>query len=89
MRSQFLEILSQQRLATGKSELKDAEFTSLGEDSFPIISGQLGLGPDQLQRVGAIGAMERTPMGQLRQERGRNVIRHGAVLDPPSGPDTR
>ena len=75
MRRELLQVLPHERLAAGEAELEHAELARLGEDPLPVLGGDLALGPDQLERIGAVGAVERTAMGQLRQQRGRTFGR--------------
>ena len=71
MGGQLLEILPQERLTAREPELQHAERAGLGKYPLPVVGRELALGPNQIERIGAIGAVQRTPMGQLRQQGGR------------------
>ena len=60
----------------GEAELQHAQLPRLGEHPLPVVGADLALGPEQVERVGAIGAVERTAMRQLREQGGRTFGRH-------------
>ena len=87
---ELLEVLPHQRLTAREAELQHAELPRLGEDPLPVVGGELALGPDQVERIGAVGTVQRTAMRQLRQQRGGMFTRHGSAPVPPAdGADTR
>src|SRR5207247_2652948 len=80
------EVGAQQRLATREAELEYAQRLRFAEHAAPVFGAELVAksGPGELQRVRAVGTLERTAIGQLREEPER-LWRHGRNLtQPPS-----
>ena len=72
VRGELLEVLPDQRLAARQAELEHAQLARLGEDPLPVRRcASSPCGPDHLQRVRAVRAVQRTAMRQLGQQRGR------------------
>ncbi|MNE18978.1 hypothetical protein D3C80_1120420 [compost metagenome] len=65
---QFLQVLAHQRLAAGKAQLRGAQFAGLAEHLDPLRGGQFLALPGEVQRVGAVGALQRAAVGQLGQQ---------------------
>ena len=72
---QAQKIAPRHRLAAGEMHLQHAERRRLGEHAAPVRSLKLARGALEVQRVGAIGALQRTAMRQLGEQRERRVNR--------------
>ena len=78
MAHQLLEIAPGGGLAAGEMDLQGAQRRGLVDDPLPDLGAQLLPRGDELQRVGAIGALQRAAVGQLgedRQGRGQGFLR--------------
>ncbi len=64
----LLEILARGGLAAGEMHLQDAHLAGLRHRRAPFLGGQLLVDALELERVGAIGALQGTAMGQLGEE---------------------
>ena len=88
---QFDQILARGRLAAGEMDLQHADLGELGEHLLPFLGRQFAAAALQLDRIGAIGALQRTAMRQFRKHRERNAerLRRRAALlqhrEPVSG----
>ena len=69
MAHQLLEIAPGGGLAAGEVNLQGAEGRGLVDDALPDRGAQLVAGGGKLQRIGAIGALQRAAVGQLGQDR--------------------
>ncbi len=78
MADQLRQIRPQGRLAAGKMGLEHAQGMGLIDHMLPGGRIELTIDPLQLQRIGAVGALQRTAVGQLGEQR------HGR-RDPPCG----
>jgi hypothetical protein len=74
-----VEVPAQQRLAAGEVELQDAEVPALGQHPLPFRRGQLLSVRVQVERVGAVRAVQRAAVGELGQQAERAIHR------PPPG----
>ena len=70
---QFDQVLARGRLATGEMNLQHADLSELGQHFLPFFGGQLAAGAVELDRVGAIGALQRAAVGELGEHRERNA----------------
>ncbi len=70
---QLRQIFAHQRLAAGKTNLHAAHSARLAKDVNPLFRGQLFLLLREIERVGAIRALQRTAVGQLRQQPQRRI----------------
>ena len=61
------EVLACGGLTAGEMDLHDAKGRRLADDVAPLLGGQFLAAALQVQRVGAIGALQRTAVGQFRQ----------------------
>src|SRR3990172_6827605 len=68
--------IPEERPTARQAELQDAERPGLRKDPLPVVGGEFALRADQIQRIGAVGAVQRATMGQLRQQRGWDFSRH-------------
>ena len=68
---EFGDVAPRRRLAAGQMHMQGAERGGLAKHPFPRFRVDLGPGPLQRQRIGAIGAAERTAMGELDQDADR------------------
>src|SRR6202041_3181881 len=66
-------ILARRRLASGEMDLQHTDFGKFSEDLLPLLGGELAAAAIQLHRVGAIGALQRTAMGEFGEHRQRNA----------------
>ena len=66
---ELFEIAADEWLAAGESELQCAELARLREDALPIVGRELGLRAREIDRVGAVRAVERTAVRELREQR--------------------
>src|SRR2546430_9029034 len=85
-RDELFEIGAQQRLAAREAELEYAQRLGLAEHAAPVLGAELVAkpAPGELQRVRAVGTLQRTAIGQLREEPQR-LRHHGRNLtQPPS-----
>src|SRR6185312_14925117 len=71
---QLDDILARGRLAAGEMHLQHADLGELGQDLLPFLGGQFRRAAVELNRIGAIGALQRAAMRQLQQHRDRNAI---------------
>src|ERR1700675_4679848 len=78
----FDQILARGRLTAGEMDLQHADFSELRENLLPFLSRQFVAAALQLNRIGAIGTLQRTAMCYFRKHRGRNAesLRRGAAL---------
>src|SRR5919106_6615918 len=80
------EVPPRRRLTAGEVDLQHAERVRLVEHAPPGRGVELDARPLQLDRVGAVGALQRAAMGELGEERdrrwNRNVLigDHGTLL---------
>ncbi len=65
---QFDQILARGRLAAGEVNLQHADFGKLGQNLLPFLGRELGAAAIELDRVGAIGALQWAAIGQLGQQ---------------------
>ena len=65
------DIASRRRLAAGEMHMQGAERGGLAEHALPRFGVDLGAGPFQRQRIGAIGAAERTAVSEFDQDADR------------------
>ena len=88
-RDELFEIGAQQRLAPREAELEYAQRLRLAEHAAPVLGAELVAkpAPGELQRVRAVGTLERTAVGQLGEEPER-LRRHGVESNPPGIPKT-
>ena len=70
---QFDQILARGRLAAGEMDLQHADFGELGQNLLPFLGRELAAAAIELDRIGAIGALQRTAMRQLGEHRERNA----------------
>ncbi len=70
---QLRQIFTDQRLAAGESELHAAHRPRLTKHLNPLFGGQLLLLLGEIQRVGAVGTLQRTAIGQLGQQPERRI----------------
>src|SRR5262249_10604930 len=79
-----LEIVAHERLAARQVQLDHAEVLGLAEDPKPGRRIQLAVVPPVVERVRAIDAAQRAPVGQLGDQgvRARRLV-HGAVCTSP------
>src|SRR5207248_4564265 len=68
LRYERSKIVAQQRLATGEAELHGAERACLPEYPFPFVGRKLLLRGRQVQWIGAINAVQRAAVSQLREQ---------------------
>ncbi len=73
MTHEFAEIPAGRRLAAGEVHLESAEIGHLVEDAPPGIGVELVSRAIELKRIGAVGALQRAAMRQLREEGKRCV----------------
>jgi len=73
MLHKFDQVLARGGLAAGEMDLQHADFSELGEHLFPFIGRQLVAATLQLDRIGAIRALQRTAMCYFREHRERNA----------------
>src|ERR1700688_4101233 len=69
-------------------DLQHADLGEFGEDLLPFLGGQFAAATLQLDRIGAIGALQRTAVRQLGEHRQRNAesLRRRAALLQHSEP---
>ena len=79
---QFDQILARGRLAAGEMDLQHADLGELGQNLLPFLGRELAAAALELDRVGAIGALQRAAMRELGQHRERNAkgLRRRAAL---------
>ena len=63
------QIGARHRLPAREMQMQDAERRGFGENPLPIFGGQFLAGRCQAERVGAVGALQGTAMGDLRHQR--------------------
>src|SRR5439155_14357673 len=61
----------EQRLAAGEVDLHDSELLGLAQHASPIAGVEPVVAPGEIDRVGAIRAVQRAGVGQLRDQRVR------------------
>ena len=85
---QFDQILARGRFAAGEMDLQHADFGELGEDLLPFLGRELAAAAIELDRVGAIGALQRTAMRQFGEHRERNAegLRGRAAISSTASP---
>ena len=75
------EVAARRRLAAGEMDLQDAEGRRLAHDPLPVLGRKLGVGALELERVGAVGALQRAacasapPGGRSARARRRRPAR--------------
>ncbi|MNG05728.1 hypothetical protein D3C84_889380 [compost metagenome] len=65
---QLGQVLAHQRLAAGKAQLRGAHLAGFAKDLEPLLGAQLLALLGKVQRVGAVRALQRATIGQLRQQ---------------------
>src|SRR6266478_5573753 len=83
MLHKFDQVLPRGGLTAGEMDLQHADFSELGEHLLPFFSRQFAAAALQLDRIGAIGALQRTAMCYFRKHRERNtesLSRRAALL---------
>ena len=65
---QLGQVLTHQRLATGETQLCSTQLTGLAEHLDPLGSAQFGTLLGEIQRVGAVWALQRAAVGQFGQQ---------------------
>ncbi|MNY13086.1 hypothetical protein D3C86_1462020 [compost metagenome] len=65
---QLGQILTHQRFATGKTQLRRAQRARLAKHLDPLGGGQFRALLGEIQRIGAIRALQRAAVGQLGQQ---------------------
>ncbi len=88
---QLGQVLAHQRLATGKTQLRRAHLPRLAEHLDPLGGTQLLMAASEIQRVGAVRALQRAAVGQLGEQpqrrtglvAGLNEARSRTVQRPP------
>src|SRR5262245_33921409 len=80
MLRQFDEVLARGRLAAGEMDLQHADLGEFCQNLLPFLGRELAAGAVELDRVGAIGTLQRAAMRELREHRKRNAkgLRGGA-----------
>src|SRR5579871_4988335 len=71
---QFDEVLACGRLAAGEMHLQHTDLGELGQHLLPFLGCELGRTAVELDRVGAIGALQRAAMRQLEQDGDRDAM---------------
>ncbi|MNZ86543.1 hypothetical protein D3C78_1053640 [compost metagenome] len=66
--NQFGEVLAHQRLATGKAELRRAHLSCFAKHLDPLFGAQLFALLGEIQRIGAVRALQRAAIGQLGEQ---------------------
>src|SRR6266508_1824743 len=69
--------------------LQHAELARFGEDALPVLDAELPLGADQVQRIRAVGAVQRTAVRELREQSSRMVRHHGSAPFAPGRTGSR
>src|SRR3954451_21688814 len=79
---QLDEVLARRGLAAGEMHLEHADLGEFAQDFFPFLGGQLLARAVELDRVGAIGTLQRAAMRDLEQhgERNAECLRRRAAL---------
>src|SRR3984893_16636681 len=82
MLHKFDQILARGGLTAGEMDLEHADCSELGEHLLPFLSRQFVAAALQLERMGAIGTLQRTAMCYSREHRERNAesLSRGAAL---------
>src|SRR4029079_19167211 len=75
MLHQFDQSLARGRLAAGKMDLQHTDFGELAEHLLPFVGRESLAATIQLDRVGAIGALQRAAVRQFGEHRERNAER--------------
>src|SRR2546430_2755976 len=88
---QLLQIRAESRFASGGPQLQHAERFGLAEHATPLVRGQLLLEAraGEIQRIGAVRALQRTLVGELRQEPERLRVHTSPAPLPRARPGTR
>jgi len=87
---ELFEIAADERLAAGESELQRPELTRLREDALPIACRELGLLAREVDRVGAVRAVERAAVRELREQcRGSAFHRAPSPVEKRGDPPKR
>src|SRR5229473_4540828 len=73
MLHKFDQIFARGGLTAGEMDLQHADFSELREDLLPFIGRELTAATLQLNRIGAIGTLQRTAMCYFRKHRERNA----------------
>ncbi|MNF96711.1 hypothetical protein D3C84_795070 [compost metagenome] len=66
--NQLGEVLAHQRFATGKAQLRGTHFPRFAKHLDPLLGAQLFALLGEIQRVGAVRALQRAAVGQLGQQ---------------------
>src|SRR5260370_22426885 len=85
MLHKFDQVLARSGLTAGEMDLQHADFSELGEHLLPFRRRQLTAAAFQLDRIRAIGTLQRTAMCYFRKHRERNtesLSRRAALLQP-------
>ena len=87
LRDQVLEIAAHERLAAGEPELRRAETPRLAKRVDPLLRGQLAPGAGEIEGIRAVGALQRTRVGELREQPQRpgRILGQGTVPGAVSG----
>ncbi|MDR6355735.1 hypothetical protein Q3H58_002406 [Pseudomonas psychrotolerans] len=72
---EFGEVLAHQGFAAGKADLGRTHLPRLGHHPEPLLGGQLAALGGEVQGIGAIGALQRTAIGDLGQQPQRQADR--------------
>src|SRR5260370_41544767 len=83
MLHKFDQVLARSGLTAGEMDLQHADFSELGEHLLPFRRRQLTAAAFQLDRIRAIGTLQRTAMCYFRKHRERNtesLSRRAALL---------
>src|SRR5258707_7738254 len=83
MLHKFDQVLARSGLTAGEMDLQHADFSEFGEHLLPFRRRQLTAAAFQLDRIRAIGTLQRTAMCYFRKHRERNtesLSRRAAVL---------
>ena len=72
---QFDQILARGRLAAREMDLQHADFGELAQNLLPFLGRQFAAAAVELDRVGAIGALQRAAVRQFGEHRERNAER--------------
>src|SRR5258706_5418687 len=73
MLHKFDQVLARSGLTAGEMDLQHADFSDLGEHLLPFRRRQLTAAAFQLDRIRAIGTLQRTAMCYFRKHRERNA----------------
>ena len=88
LRHQRFEVAAHERFAPGEAELRCAEPPGFTQGADPLLRGQLAPGPGEIERIRAVRALQRTGVGQLREqpEGAGGSVGHGGILSDDGRP---